>query len=121
MSRKKQTPMLQLLIGRFKRAAIVTHFGYEDEDAAIQRAGIASAKRAIEEIDAFGSGARLALVPLLDDPDPSIRVFAAGHLVKVTPERALAVLKEINERCPTLAQMTASDMLWRHRHGELKM
>jgi hypothetical protein len=110
---------VRFLIEQFKHAAIVTHFGYEDEDRAMQRAGIGAAKRVVQGLDAFD--ARLALVPLLDDPDWGVRVSAAGYLVKALPERALPVLKEIRERCPTRAHMTAFWILERYEHGELEM
>jgi hypothetical protein len=118
MSGGKYDFAVRFLIEQFKHAAIVTHFGYEDEDRAMQRAGIGAAKRVVQGLDAFD--ARLALVPLLDDPDWGVRVSAAGYLVKALPERALAVLKEIRERCPTHARMTASHMLSKYEHGELE-
>jgi hypothetical protein len=119
MSGMKQDPLIPFLIERFKRGAIVTHFGYEDEEDAMQLAGINSVKRAIEILDMFGPEARLALLPLLEDPDPGVRVFAAGYLVKAAPHHALPVLKEISELCLTEARMTARQMLWRRERGEL--
>ncbi|MGA8169687.1 MAG: HEAT repeat domain-containing protein [Methylocystis sp.] len=119
MSGEREDPLIAYLMRQFTRAAIVAHYGYEDEDDAMQCAGIDSAKRAIKGLDLLGSKGRLALVPLLDDPDWGIRVFAAGYLVKIMPERALAVLKEIDERCPTRAHMTAFRILWSHEHGDL--
>jgi hypothetical protein len=110
---------VRFLIEQFKHAAIVTHFGYEDEDRAMQRAGIGAAKRVVQGLDAFD--ARLALVPLLDDPDWGVRVSAAGYLVKALPERALAVLREIRERAPTHARLAASAILQKYERGELKM
>jgi hypothetical protein len=119
MSSRKPNLIVQHLILRFKRAAIAAHFGYEEEDSALQAAGNRLAKEAVRELDAFD--ARLALVPLLDDPDWSIRVYAAGYLVKALPERALPILKNIREHCPTSAHMSAFWILERHEHGELEM
>jgi DNA primase len=109
---------VRFLIEQFKHAAIVTHFGYEDEDRAMQRAGIGAAKRVAQGLDAFD--ARLALAPLLEDPDWGVRASAAGYLVKAVPERALAVLKEIRDHCPTHARMTASEWLKKYERGELE-
>ena len=107
------------LIGQFRRAAIVTHFGYEDENDAMQTAGIDSAKQAIEVLDSFGSNARSALLPLLDDPDWSVRVFAASYLKKTHPQRALEVLKDIRDRCPAHhARWTALRTLDDFERGE---
>ena len=117
MSGEKYNFAVRFLIEQFKHAAIVTHFGFEDEDRAMQRAGIGAAKRVVQGLDAFD--ARLALAPLLEDPDWGVRASAAGYLVKALPERALAVLKEIRDHCPTHARITASHMLWNYEHGEL--
>lgn len=102
---------------QFKRAAIVYHWGYEDDDRDMQYAGRRSMEEAITALDTCKDG-RVALVPFLDDPDPSVRVFAAGYLVKIMPERALAVLKELDERCLTRAHMTAFWFLQRHENGK---
>lgn len=118
MSGEKPNPLIPFLLLRFKRAAIAAQFGHEEEDRALQRAGSRLAKLAVRELDAFD--ARLALVPLLDDPDWSIRVYAARHLIKVAPERALAALKDISEHCPTRAHMTAFWILRDYEHGELE-
>ena len=48
MSGEKHNLAVRLLVEQFKRAAIVTHFGDEDEDHAMQLAGIRSAKRAAQ-------------------------------------------------------------------------
>jgi hypothetical protein len=113
--------VIQFLVEQFKRGALVTHFGYDEEDSAMQLSGIECVKRAIRALDSFGPEGREGLIPLLEDPDWSIRVFAAGYLVKVMPEQALDVLKDIFLRCPTRAYWTASTMLQRYDRGELDM
>lgn len=122
MSGEKQNPAQRLLVDRFKRAAMATNFGYRDEDHAMQLAGLRAVDRAAKGLDLlFGPEGRLALVPLLDDPDLSISVFAAGYLIKIMPERALAVLKDIEVRGPTEVRMTAGGILDDHERGELDM
>lgn len=117
----KTDPAVRMLVERFKRAAMATNFGYQSEDKALQLAGLRAVDRAAKWIDAFGPEARLALVPLLEEPDLSIRVFAAGYLVKIMPQRALAVLEDIRLRGPTEVRMTAASMLRRHGDGELDL
>jgi hypothetical protein len=109
--------IIQTMTAQFKRAAIVYHWGYEDDDDDMRAAGKKSAEQAVAALDTCGTRGRMALVPLLDDPDPSVRVFAAGFLVKVMPERALAALKEVQDRCLTRAHMTAFHFLERHENG----
>lgn len=113
---KADEVIIPMMVAQLKRAAIVYHWGYEYDDRRMQGAGKRSALEAIQALDTCKDG-RMALAPLLDDPDPSVRVFAAGFLVKVMPERALAVLKELDERCLTRAHMTAFWFLKRHEYG----
>ncbi len=107
------------LVERFKTGALLFEEGHEDEDNDLQEKGRAAAHGAVRELDALGPHGRDALIPLLDDPDPGIRVCAAAHLVNVMPQRAVTVLKDIQDRCMTRAHMTASYLLWQHEHGEL--
>jgi hypothetical protein len=60
-------------------------------------------------------------LPLLEDPDWSIRVFAAGYLLKIAPHRAMPVLTEISELCLNQARFTASRFLDRYKSGELQV
>ncbi|MGA8170978.1 MAG: HEAT repeat domain-containing protein [Methylocystis sp.] len=108
MSGEKYNPAVRLLVEQFQRAAVVTHYGDEDEDNAMQLAGIRSAKKAAQGLDAFG--ARLALVPLLEDPDWGIRAFAAGYLLRIAPERSLPVLKDVYEHGSYYARMTGGQL-----------
>ena len=117
MGAKMAYPRLSLFaLKKFKRGAIVYVWGYELDDEQMQGAGLKSAELAIEFFDAVVQS-RMSLVPLLDDPDLSIRVFAAGFLVKVMPERALPVLEELAERGPAFIDMTAHYLLERHKYG----
>lgn len=61
-------------LGRFKRAATVALYGDQDEDDAMQLAGIRAAKRTAQEFDAFGPDAREAPAALFDDPDMGVRL-----------------------------------------------
>lgn len=114
---KADEVIVPMMLTQFRRAATVYHWGREQEDADMESVGIKSAQEAAEALEACKDG-RLTLVPFLDDTDPSVRVFAAGFLVKVLPERALAVLNEMDERCPTDAHMTAFWFLQRNRFGQ---
>lgn len=120
MKQEFYSSLVESMIEKFKRAAIVYHFGCQDDDKAMEKAGFHSLGVAMLVLDDLAAGRRF-LVPLLDDPDPSIRVFAAGYLVKIMPERALPVLKELEDTCLTEARMTACHMLIGHKHGELKL
>ena len=70
------------------------------QNAAIERGDAAAGNRharkyiaAWEALRAFGAQGRDALLPLLDDPRPSIAVMAAAFLLRHAPDRSLAVLR----------------------------
>jgi hypothetical protein len=119
MDDRGQKLAFQLLAERFKRCAMATNFGYIDEDKALQLAGLRGIGRTIRDIDLFGPQARRALTPLLDDDDASTRAFAAKYLLKLAPERALAVLKHVEANGPTEARITAGGILFDHARGDL--
>ncbi|HEX7970337.1 MAG TPA: hypothetical protein VF502_19095 [Stellaceae bacterium] len=51
-----------------------------------------------DQLDAIGSGRRRDLAPLLEDADPGIRHAAACWLLRIMPERALPVLRDVAEK-----------------------
>ena len=76
MAGEAQNIILGYLVDQFKRAATVLHYGYEDEDEAMQLVGIDAIHRAVAGFDAFGPNARLALGCLLDHSDHVVRAVA---------------------------------------------
>jgi hypothetical protein len=120
MNETRKDPVVPLAIEQFKRAAIVLDFGHIDEDNAMQDAGLDSAKRAVLMLDGRAEG-RKALKPLLDDPNPAIRVLAARHLLKIVPETALAVLQDVRRFYRGVeAGMSAARIIWAYERGDLK-
>lgn len=90
-----------LLTDRFKRSARAANFGCVDDGQALENAGLRALTRIVGDLDLlFGVPAPEALVPLLEDPDPVIRVCAAGYLLETKSERALAVLRDLNAHAP---------------------
>lgn len=120
MSDEGQNPPLALVVKRFKHAAIALHYGYEDEDEAMQLVGIDAIHRAVAGFDAFGPNARLALGCLLDHSDHVVRAVAARHLLELSPERAVAVLDDIQKNGAILARSVASSALRDHERRERK-
>ena len=117
-----EDPAARLLVDRFKRAAMATNFGYQDEDKAMQLAGLRALDRAAKALDLlFNESGRQALVPLLNDADLSVRVYAAGYLLKLMPDRALAALSDIRLRGESEVRVTAGSILSRYEHGKLDM
>jgi hypothetical protein len=112
---------LAAVILQFKKGALLYHQGCEDEDNSVQDKGVKGTKDAVRILDALGPDGRKALIPLMSDPDPGIRVYAAGYLLKIMPEEAAALLEREQDYGMTRAHMTAFYMLWRHKKGELTL
>jgi hypothetical protein len=51
-------------------------------------------------LDGVGSGRRAALKKFLDDPHLDLRAMAAASLPDIMPDRAIPILKEIQETAP---------------------
>ena len=120
MAGEAQNIILGYLVDQFKRAATVLHYGYEDEDEAMQLVGIDAIHRAVAGFDAFGPNARWALGCLLDHSDHVVRAVAARHLLELSPERAVAVLDDIQKNGAILARSVASSALRDHERREKK-
>jgi hypothetical protein len=70
------------------------------------------------ELDKVAPNGRLALAKLLDHPHPSVRTWAASYLKSRIPERALRVLREVEEtEGATEAGMAAHWSLAMYEHG----
>lgn len=118
MSEPRPNPIITSLVQAFRRAAIVYDYGGEDELRSLQFIGLRQAKATVSLLDDYGPDGRLSLVPLLEDREPGARVLAAGYLIERMPERALAVLREIDQTVDTRAGMTAYWMLQRYERGD---
>ena len=72
------------------------------------------------ELRARGRDAQLALMPLLNDPDPNVRVWAAGHALEFAPEDGEKVLTEMAAAFKGLIGWSAEMTLKEWRKGTLK-
>lgn len=118
---KQDQAQLAALLDKFKSGALLYGQAIEDEDNEAADRGKLATREVVQALDAQGPNGRDSLIPLLDDPSPAIRVFAAGYLVKIVPKQALAELEHIQDTCLTRVHMTAFHLLWAHKNGELNM
>lgn len=51
----------------------------------------------VHQLDALDPG-RVALLPLLGDPDAGVRAYAGAYLIRLMPDRAIPVLREVEEK-----------------------
>ena len=71
---------------------------------------------AVHQLDRLDPG-RNALLPLLGDPDAGVRAYAGAYLIKLMPDRAIAVLRDVEEKeDANSAHFTAyfALMMWEH-------
>ncbi len=121
LSGAEERLVIPWITAQFKRAALVCGYGHEDEDHAMQRVGFRAIRRNCQTYDAFGPEARiLGLVPLLEDPDPRIRVMAATCLTLVLPEKAIPVLEHLEKYEESGAGMQALHQLRAYRYGKMR-
>jgi hypothetical protein len=115
--RKGSQPTIQALVEKFKQSAIDYYSACDDEKFAKQKTVVARAKRIVQDLDAIGVEGRLALIPQLDDAHQGIRVLSAAYLLKVIPDQAIAVLKEIRQGRTIFPRLTAGEFLDSYAEG----
>ncbi len=93
------------------KGAGIQHTGDFFHDEEMTNKGLDMIAAAIGVIDAKSPTGRDVLLPLLDHRDANVRVTAASGLWQSHHERAVAVLKEIEETCETEAGLTAAMVL----------
>lgn len=119
MSPNQNHSSIESILERFKEGALLNAEGRYYDDPKLCNDGLRLIRQSLKELDAIGADSRKALIPLLDDPTPIIRVRTAASLVKIIPERALAVLEEIRDRSLSDANSTASNLLILYEQGLL--
>ena len=108
------------IFDRFRAAALLYQHGLFLRSNRIESKGLDGIQAAKKELDALGPDGRRELIPLLDDPDPGIRVMATPYVYPFVPERVLAVLNEIDKNCETDATMTAFHYLNQIERGAFR-
>jgi hypothetical protein len=106
-------------IANFKKGCLSYDEGCTFMEDDLCDKGLALIRGSLRELDSHGPHAREALIPLLDDPSAAIQVYAAASLVKIAPERALALLRHIGDFSFEEARMTACRLLILHENGGL--
>lgn len=92
-----EAQQIDALIKKFCECVKLSFAAWEVGDMQRQRAAMRKAHKAVEALDAFGTGHRAALAKLLDTDDAEIRVVAAGQLIDIMPELALQHLRQIDK------------------------
>ena len=72
------------------------------------------------QLRARGPEAQLGLLGLLEDPDPSVRCWAATHALEFAPERGEPVLRQLARGNPGFVRADASASLQVWREGKLR-
>jgi hypothetical protein len=75
--------------------------------------------RIYSELRRRGDDARRGLLPLLDDDDPGVRVWAAAHALEFDPNKAEPVLTDLSEQRRGPTATIASYTLQQWRDGTL--
>lgn len=106
---------------RYKRGVFMEDEGYLNSESELADEGAALIRKSLKELDALGPNARDALIPLLDDSSVAVRAWTAAALVKIMPERTLAILHDICDRSLSDSRMTACHFLTLYEQGRLNL
>ena len=121
-SMSDQDDQLSLWIRDFRQAAILRFNGEALGLDQVRDAGMNRYTELVHGRDAaVGPGARDVLIPLLNDPDDSVRVIAAAYLLTGRPDIALPVLKDLEENCMTDAHTIAYLVILMYEAGTFKI
>lgn len=119
MTTQKGSPRtIEGLIEKYRRSTLAYFAACDDDAFAKQKTYGLRVKQIVEDLDSFGTDGRLALIPLLDDADQGIRTFAAADVLKVAPERAIAVLEEIRKSPTYFPRLAAERFLDSYAEGK---
>jgi hypothetical protein len=106
------------LIENYKKSTMDYYSACDAENFAKQKSTGSRVNQIVQRLDSYGAEGRLALIPLLDDADQGIRTFAAADLLKVIPDRAIAVLKEIEKGPTYFPRLSAGSFLDSYTKGK---
>jgi hypothetical protein len=106
------------LVAEFQAASKLYFEGRETYNSRKQDKGLKTAIRVVKALDALGSGHRAALVPLLESGDVEVIAMAANFLIKIVPERALAIMREIDAKGSGPTSMFVMTQLFAYNLGE---
>jgi hypothetical protein len=117
MQEAEEAAQVSKLVEEFRKGAELYFEGREIFNRRKQSKGLDIVIRAAETLDSLGSGRRDALLPLLDSDDVEVVVMAANNLMKIVPERALAVLEKIDTHGTGVTSMYAMTVLAIRKSG----
>jgi hypothetical protein len=86
------------LVGGFRFGARLAHALHDELlDTTGETKVVDLMEEIIHQLEGLDLG-RTALLPLLDDPDAGVRASAGAYLIKLMPERAIPVLRDVEEK-----------------------
>ena len=82
----------------------------------LQDQGIDLILEAIKQLKPYGADGRQAIMRLMNDPDPGVRVMAASEMLNDRPDLAIPALEFIRDNAVDETWSTAAGTLRVHRH-----
>ena len=95
------------LLEEFRSGAKLKHFGDFLENEEVTLAGFAQFKNALRKLEAKSPAGRDVLIPLLNDPDSSVRAIACAHLITRHTDLVMPILDELIQEWGTEAASSA--------------
>ncbi|MGP8169731.1 hypothetical protein [Rhodoblastus sp.] len=119
MTKEASLRKIKTIVEKYKESATAYYAALDDDNFTKQKFEMDSVNKIVEMLDSFGVEGRLALIALLDDANQGIRVLAAAFLLKEIPDRAIAVLKEIQVGQTIYPRLTAVGFLRSYAEGKM--
>lgn len=111
---------IEMLVADYRQAAAAQWFAITSGQRKVARANSEVVVKIYTELRSRGRDAQVALLPLLEDPEPGVRAWAASHALDFAPEQGEPVLMAL-ERSPSgLTAVTAKYALKQWREGTLR-
>ena len=86
------------LVGGLRFGARLAHTLHDElGDTTGENQVVGLMHEAVHQLDRLDPG-RVALLPLLGDPDAGVRAYAGAYLIRLMPDRAIPVLRDIEEK-----------------------
>jgi hypothetical protein len=118
MQDSSEDARVDALVMKFVEGTKLYFEGLSIFDNKRQSKGVKKLRGAAMALDEIGTGRHDALARLLDSDDPELCVMAAGYLMKVMPERALALAQKVEDMTLGHISFVATTLLFAHKWGD---
>lgn len=120
MTRQTLPDSVARMVAKYAKAASLHGRATREGDQELANRSYQRMARVCRALRERGPDAQSALLPLVSDPDPAVRGWAASHALEFAPEVASQALSELASGPPSPERLSAEVVLREWRRGALK-